>query len=247
MRNADGWSPTKYVRRNGRLRATRDTAYLAIGSRLVADLVAERYDASLRTCARGRLLDLGCGRTPLYEAYRQWVDSVTTVDWNDGASADGMFVDIQHDLNQPLPFTDEEFETVILSDVLEHLRMPQQLCAEVARILTKRGHFVANTPFIYPVHEAPHDYYRFTVHGIRHLLSTAGLEVLVLEPLGGSLDVGCDILAKHLAQLSMPGRFSASLLQSAAAWFGRTRPGARFRRATQDHYACGYFFVARRP
>jgi hypothetical protein len=67
MQNRNKWAPSKYVYRNGKLRASRDRKALRFSSRLVTDLVAEVYDAYIPVHATGTLIDLGCGNVPLYE------------------------------------------------------------------------------------------------------------------------------------------------------------------------------------
>jgi len=246
MRNADRWQPSKYVRRHGRLVASRDVREVGVGSRLVADAVAARYDAALAHYARGRLADLGCGKVPLYGVYRHLVTSVTCVDW--AASPHGaLHLDREADLGAELPFADASFDTVILSDVLEHVPEPALLWRETARLLGAGGHALVNVPFLYGVHEAPHDYFRYTEFALRRFAERAGLQVLVLEPVGGSLDVLADLLAKHLAQLPLAGRGLAAAVQAVAQAVGRTGPGRRLAAKTAPRFPLGYFMVCRCP
>jgi 2-polyprenyl-3-methyl-5-hydroxy-6-metoxy-1,4-benzoquinol methylase len=114
------WKPSKYVRRRGRLMASRDVREVGIGSRLNADLVAAVYDRELRLHARGRLLDLGCGKVPLHDSYKDFVSGSVCVDWANTAHKNP-HLDLECDLTQALPFADLEFETILLSDVLEHI------------------------------------------------------------------------------------------------------------------------------
>ena len=179
MRHADRWIESKYVLRRGRLRASRDTAVVGIGSRLITDRIASLYDQHLPHCARGRLIDLGCGRVPLYGAYRRLVDDVTCVDWPQSVHT-GVHLDLQADLSQPLPYADASFDTIILSDVLEHVPTPDALWSEMARLLAPGGQVLLNTPFLYGVHEAPHDYGRYTEYALRRFALQAGLEVRLL-------------------------------------------------------------------
>ena len=81
MKNAEAWRPSKYIQRNGHLAASRDRAEVSVGSRLMTDLIARTYETNLPKHARGRLLDLGCGKVPLYLAYRGLVAENTCVDW----------------------------------------------------------------------------------------------------------------------------------------------------------------------
>jgi SAM-dependent methyltransferase len=70
-----------------------------------------------------------------------------------------------------LPFADATFEQVISSEVLEHLHTPIKAAAEIARVLKPGGRLVLTVPMVYPVHEAPHDYHRFTEFGLYNLFS----------------------------------------------------------------------------
>jgi SAM-dependent methyltransferase len=247
VKNAGRWTPGKFEIRDGRLRATRDAGELSAGSRLAADLVAGAYDRHLKAHTRGRLADLGCGKVPLYEAYRHLVDEIVCVDWEHSPYRD-LHVDVACDLSQPLPFPDGRFDTVILSDVLEHLPEPQRILGEVARILAADGKLLLNLPFLYGLHEQPHDYGRHTEFALRRFAANAGLTVLELERIGGAPEVLADIAAKTLL-LHLPrlGTRLALALQQCAALFLRTRAGARLSAATAAQFPMGYFLVARKP
>ena len=154
--------------------ASHDAAMLGIGSRLVADRVAACYGEYLPRHARGRLADLGCGSVPLYGSYRTLVSSVTCVDWAHSPHA-RRHINVEADLGAVLPFADASFDTLILSDVLEHVAEPERLWREMARLLAPGGHAFVNVPFLYGIHEAPHDYYRYTEFALRRLAERAGL------------------------------------------------------------------------
>lgn len=245
MRNAESWSPTKYVPHRGRWRGSRDPAALGIGSRLHADRVVACYEAALPLFARGALLDLGCGTVPLHGLYARLVASSTCVDW--AASPHSInHLDIEADLTRPLPLETSAFDTVILSDVLEHLPEPRALLAEVTRVLRPGGHLLLNVPFLYGLHELPHDYYRYTRFALTRLVGEAGLELLHLRAIGGSLHVLADLLAKHLVHLPLLGAPLAMVLQGAVGLLDRTGPGARLAERTAERFPAGYFLVARR-
>lgn len=243
MKNADSWVPTKYARRRGRLTAGPEAG---AGSWLIARLVAEVYDRHLELHARGRLVDLGCGSVPLYEAYSGLVTSVTCVDWAENKSG-ARHLDVQHDLTEPLPFADASYDTVVLSDVLEHVPRPQALLAEIRRILTDGGKLLLNVPFLYWLHAQPHDYYRYTEHALTFLIHEAGLNLVVLEPLGGALEVLADVTAKHIAQLPLIGTGLAAALQRIAFAVTSPDPVRHALSASRQRFPLGYFLVALKP
>jgi hypothetical protein len=51
-------------------------------------------------------------------------------------------------------------------------------------------------PFMYRLHEEPHDYYRYTEHGLNHLLTVSNFTVTEIESYGGLVDVLFDMLNK---------------------------------------------------
>jgi len=61
------------------------------------------------------------------------------------------------------------FNTIIATEVLEHLYNPQKAINEIHRILKSRGVCIASTRFIYPYHPVPKDYYRFTWDSLKYL------------------------------------------------------------------------------
>lgn len=245
MRNTERWVPSKYVLRNGRLTASKDVTEMAVGSRLVASLVARKYEKAVPAHARGRLIDLGCGKVPFYGLYRDFVEDVVAVDWSFGLHGND-HLDRECDLTAPLPFADREFDTVILSDVLEHIARPQGLCDEIARILAPGGTLLLNVPFLYQLHERPYDFYRYTEHGLRHLLEASGLRIASLEPIGGSPEVLTDMLAKHLARVPIAGRSLAAALQQCVLRLVRSGLGRRISARSSESFPLGYFVVARR-
>ena len=69
-----------------------------------------------------------------------------------------------------LPFVDAAFDVVLCTEVLEHLQEPQRAIDEMHRVLKPGGQLLLTTRFLFPIHDAPHDYFRFTKYGLRHLL-----------------------------------------------------------------------------
>ena len=242
MKNQGRWKPSKFERYRGRLRGSRDALEVGVGSRLMTDLVADRYEEHLARHAAGRLLDLGCGKAPLYAAYAPFVSEVTCVDW-----APGDYIDMHCDLSEPLPFADARFDTIILSDVLEHVPEPALLWREMARVLAPGGKVVMNVPFYYSVHAHPHDFYRYTNFALERFVRLNALELTHLEAFGGIVEIMADLVGKALSKLRMIGPPLSMLVQAAALGFGRTRLGARVLRVSSRHFPLGYFMVARRP
>jgi SAM-dependent methyltransferase len=84
-----------------------------------------------------------------------------------------------------IPFGEASFESTMCLEVLEHVADPARALAELHRVLKPGGHLYLTTPQMWYAHYEPHDYFRYTDHGLRHLLAQAGFEVLNLERTGG--------------------------------------------------------------
>lgn len=246
MRNVERWRPSKFEFHGGRLRGSRNPAELGVGSRLVADIVAGYYQRHLRDHVGGRVLDLGCGKVPLWEAYRDLSSQVVCVDWGNTLHKNE-FLDFECDLSQPLPFGDEEFDTIILSDVLEHLPQPELLWSEMTRIMRPSATLLMNVPFYYWLHETPFDFYRYTEFALRRFVSKAGLQLLHLESIGGAPEVMADVFAKcAVGGAPFFGRPLALGAQWLTALLLRLKIGRKFSDATKRQFPLGYFLIAKK-
>ena len=202
MRNPESWVPSKFAPNGTRWRGSRDLAELARSSRLVGDIVAEVYAGALSTYARGHLLDLGCGKVPLYGIYRSFVANTTCVDWQESLHAT-RHADLLVDLNAACPLPDDTFDTILCTDVIEHLKYPGRLFHDAARMLKPAGHLILGTPYLYPLHEMPHDYFRCSASALELMSRDAGLSVAELVAYGGYRQVLGVLLAKRLERVPL--------------------------------------------
>lgn len=128
--------------------------------------------AAHRDQMTGEVYDLGCGVQPHATEIRKVCDRYIGVDWSN--TLHGLRADIVADLNKPLPIRDSVADNVVSFQVLEHLCEPQVLVNEAFRILRPAGKIFLAVPFQWWLHEAPWDYFRYTRHGLAHLLTKAG-------------------------------------------------------------------------
>ncbi len=156
------------------------------------DLQLSLIVASLREVApqaRGRLLDVGCGNKPFESFFLPYVTEYLGIEHEatfnaTAASGQGTRPDLTYD-GQRLPFEDATFDTVLSIQVLEHTPRPRALVAEMARVLKPDGLLILLAPFQFRLHEQPHDYFRYSSHGLRHLCEEAGLSVTDIRAQGG--------------------------------------------------------------
>lgn len=76
------------------------------------------------------------------------------------------------------PFPDAHFDTIISTQVLEHVRKPWVMVAEIGRILKPGGVCIITAPFMIPYHADPYDYFRYTTEGLKSLFEEEGFEVV---------------------------------------------------------------------
>ena len=110
-----------------------------------------------------RVLEIGGGRVATNHSYETLFPNRVTFDIDTKRKPD-----VMGDAHA-LPFGDGEFSFVVCTEVLEHLHDPAVAIAEMHRVLMPGGTLVLTTRFIFPIHDAPHDYYRYTEYGLRHL------------------------------------------------------------------------------
>ncbi|TSC84124.1 MAG: hypothetical protein G01um101417_280 [Parcubacteria group bacterium Gr01-1014_17] len=128
---------------------------------LTKKIIRTRIDAFLQKHATNeRTLDVGGGSGP----YKKYFPNRVCIDNEAGEGVD--FVGDAHDLSR---FRDGEFECVLCTEVLEHLHTPQKAIDEMRRVLKPGGTIILTTRFIFPLHNIPGDYFRFTRYGLAHL------------------------------------------------------------------------------
>ncbi len=149
---------------------------------------------------KGRVLDVGCGMKPflkfVYSHAYTGMDKSVKVNPDVGGSA----------LN--IPFTDDSFDSVICSEVLEHLKEPAKALDEVRRVLRPGGIAYITCPMCWCLHYEPDDYWRFTDYSLKYLIETNGFEVLTIERTGGVFSLAgvrlADVLYETAANLLSP-------------------------------------------
>lgn len=243
MRNADRWKPTKVVRVRQGFAPSPDPKCVSVASRLIVTKTIDAYHPAIRQYASGRLLDLGCGHVPFYEMYRDLVTEVVCVDWAESLHQNELLDHVMN-LNNPLKLESEAFDTVLLTDVLEHIYRPAQLLTEVARVLKPQGHLVVGVPFLYWLHEEPIDFHRYTEFALRLMCKEAGLVIKELRPYGGAPEVLMDVVGKCLNEAGL--EFLARGFAAASLAAAKSKPVRAISGRTSGLFPLGYTLVAQK-
>ncbi len=124
----------------------------------------------------GNILDIGCGTLPYRELFTNASD-YTGMEYDSpiGRAKSGatIFYDGKH-----FPVSDQSYQSILLSQVLEHIFWPDDFLEECHRILKQDGTLLLSVPFVWDEHEIPYDYARYSSYGLRHLLEKNGFRIL---------------------------------------------------------------------
>ncbi len=181
--------------------------------------------------AHGRMLDVGCGERRFEPMFTPYIESYTGVEHegvftSTDASARKNRPDVLYD-GHKLPFEAGSYDTVLCTDVLEHTPEPGNLIGEMARVLRPKGTLILTAPFTFRLHEEPHDYFRYTPHGLTNMLERVGMRVLQIQPYGGLFSiVGHKLnsfLAFRVAHLQGLGRFLGKMGHESSSHGDRLR------------------------
>lgn len=203
--------------------------------------------------ARGRVLDIGCADRWIERRLPEDCEYIGLDYPATGRDLYGSRPDVFADATH-LPLRDACVDTVVMLEVLEHLRHPGEALREIVRVLRPQGTVLLSMPFLYPIHDAPHDYQRLTRYGLSRDAETAGLKVEVVSARLGSAEsaglIVCLSLAgivvetlrkRHAGILLVPLLLAAIPFVNLLAWLGgRMLP-------SWDAVTNGYQLTASKP
>lgn len=131
----------------------------------------------------GRMIDIGCGTRPFECIISPYISEYVGLDRANPFNKDAK-IDLIGSASD-IPAADESFDSALSTAALEHLAEPESAIRECYRVLRHNGIAVYTVPFIWHLHAAPWDYYRFTSYGLEHMFTKAGFEVIEVRPLSG--------------------------------------------------------------
>lgn len=236
MKNKDQWQPTHFKK---------DARGRVFGTHM-QKIIGYAYQKIIREHSKGILADIGCGSIPYYSIYKDLVSDNICVDWGreDGEIS---YLDFVADLNESIPLENEIANTVLCTDVLEHIRTPELLFAEMARIMKPDAKLILTVPFMYWIHDAPHDHHRYTRYMLEDFCSRNKLSVVSIEEYGGLPEVIYDLIHKGYIFYNFPLRRAFLFLWRKTGMFlYRRKKIRRWSANSSKTFPLGYILVAQK-
>lgn len=185
-----------------------------ISSQLDTFIIRKAILRAFRSCLPmmgPRMLDVGCGSMPYrhliatQSSVTEYVglDIYTARDYAGRRQPDCLWDGVT------MPFGENDFDSAMATEVLEHCPEPDRTLREINRVLKPNGLFFFTVPFLWNLHEVPNDEFRYTPFALRRLLSSAGF---------------------HEIQIQATGGWHASMAQMLGLWVRRSPMSARKRR-----------------
>jgi SAM-dependent methyltransferase len=122
----------------------------------------------------GKTLDVGCGHKPYQTLFHasEYVGLEIDSPENRAFKPADYFYDGKH-----FPFENDEFDSIVINQVFEHIFNPDEFLLEVRRVIKPKGKLLISVPFIWDEHEQPFDYARYSSFGLKSILEKHGFEV----------------------------------------------------------------------
>ncbi len=210
---------------------------------ITGKITRRNLDEFLKKHASGaKIIDIGSGNS----SYNRFFPNRISVDIDPNREPD--VVGDAHNL----PFKDGEVEAILSTDVFEHLKDPVKAVSEMKRVLKSGGKVIFATRFIFPIHDSPNDFWRFTKYGLRELFKDFEIESLesettnfttlaiLLQRMGYQTKMFCNKPAKLVL-------FTIAKILTHMNWLIKEEYGDIARKNTEDGaLASGYYMIAKK-
>lgn len=165
----------------------------------------------------GVMMDFGCGSKPYRDLFQ--VEKYIGVDYaGEGHTHENEEVDVYYD-GSNIPFPDNYFDSILSSEVFEHLFEAERILDELRRVLKPKGIMLITCPFVWNEHEVPIDYARYTKFALEHLFTKHGFKILKYEKKGSFVETIFQLLNIYNEELiAHGGVFSKIPVLRGIAW-----------------------------
>ena len=130
-----------------------------------------------------KILDIGCGIKP-YRSLFKTINYIGIDIKNSGHSNTDKIVDKFYD-GENIPYEDNSFDFIVCTQVLEHTKNPEKIYKECSRVLKNNGKIFISMPFVYPEHEVPFDFQRYSKYKHQLLIKENNLTMIKITKTTG--------------------------------------------------------------
>lgn len=162
--------------------------------RLILQRQIRKHAASLR----GDLLDVGAGRSRRYQSECVNVTSYKTMDH------DGEWKPDIVGSAEAIPLPDASVDSILCTQVFEHLPHPHVAIRELFRVLRPGGRCLFSVPQMNELHEMPNDFFRYTNEGLRVLFTDAGFVIEDMDARGKYFSTMAQMRIRHMIDTWRP-------------------------------------------
>ena len=127
----------------------------------------------------GSILDIGGDKRSEYLSFIKGNHTITTINLDEKSKPD-----IVHDLEKPMLIRKEQYDHVLMINVLEHIFNYRSRLEEAIRVIKPGGTMVIIVPFLFPIHPSPNDYHRFTAQTLQKELEILKAKDIQIQALG---------------------------------------------------------------
>lgn len=159
--------------------------------------------SSLASNITGKTLDVGCGTKP-YEKYFN-TSQYIGLEVDTGIDSEKKRADFYFDGNK-FPFNDDEFDSVVSNQVLEHVFTPDLFLSEINRVLKTGGKLLLTVPFVWDEHEQPFDFARYSSFGVKSLFENNGFGIIEQRKSLNDFRVIIQLINAYLYKISLKKR-----------------------------------------
>lgn len=138
---------------------------------------------AIKNHGRGLALDIGCGEKPYRHLFAHANCRYYGLDLPSTLHNTSL-IDI-YASGKELPIKTSSIDVVFSSQTIEHINEPEKMFSEMSRVLKSGGKLILTAPHIWCIHEAPHDYFRFTRYGLEFLSKKYKIEPIYIKAMGG--------------------------------------------------------------
>lgn len=165
--------------------------------------------SALITRLHGKVLDIGCSQKP-YQSLCRFTEYIgLEIDTQENRSHKK--ADYFYD-GKTMPFEDKSFDSLISSQVFEHVFNPNEFLKETNRVLKIGGMFLVTVPFVWDEHEQPFDYARYSSFGLKHILNENGFEIIEQRKSVNNLGVIFQLVNAYIYKITLTKSLYINLL-----------------------------------